>query len=250
MQGGEPYVTEVKQKSREYGKPMTDIASNVIGRDINHCGRVSGIIDIDPIGLFELSNREFKHHPNAIVSLGIIVLTTILNRLGLVSAPNVFFSKFLVGKATEHWLTEGIVPEPLNDDIVGRVLDKLPEPAVPQVTKSLKYHRINSMQDARYYQERTSCSHSCGASGLHESGNRYSLGQSALREAQAPANKLNNNLLDNPTTTPTLRWVFQYFQSIHLLIKNRMKQMMGLTDEPLWLLRLLGASCQKYYLLT
>jgi len=35
------------------------------------------------------------------------------------------FEKFFVGKATEHLLGEGVRPEHLNDDRLGRVLDKL-----------------------------------------------------------------------------------------------------------------------------
>ena len=45
----------------------------------------------------------------------------------------------------------------------------------------------------------------------------YSLGQRALREALAQAKKSIKNQVGKPTTTPTLRWVFQCFQSIHLL---------------------------------
>lgn len=51
----------------------------------------------------------------------------ILNGLGFVSAPLYLFEKFFVGKATEHLLGEGVCPEHLNDDRLGRVLDKLYE---------------------------------------------------------------------------------------------------------------------------
>lgn len=49
----------------------------------------------------------------------------ILNGLGFVSARLYLFEKFFIGKATEHLLGEGIHPEHLNDDRLGRVLDKL-----------------------------------------------------------------------------------------------------------------------------
>ncbi len=35
------------------------------------------------------------------------------------------FSRFFEGKATEHLIGEGVLPEHLNDDRLGRVLDKL-----------------------------------------------------------------------------------------------------------------------------
>lgn len=102
---------------------MTDIASDIIVQDIDHCGIVSGIID--EIGLVELINRELSPHPLTLVSPGIVVKAMILNGLGLVSAPLYLFSQFFVGKATEHLLGEGITPEQLNDDRLGRVLDEL-----------------------------------------------------------------------------------------------------------------------------
>ena len=49
----------------------------------------------------------------------------ILNGLGFVSAPLYLFKEFFVGKATEHLLGEGILPEHLNDDRIGRALDSL-----------------------------------------------------------------------------------------------------------------------------
>ncbi len=49
----------------------------------------------------------------------------ILNGLGLVSHPLYLFSQFFEGKATEHLIGEGIKAEHLNDDRLGRVLDKL-----------------------------------------------------------------------------------------------------------------------------
>lgn len=47
----------------------------------------------------------------------------------------------------------------------------------------------------------------------------------------------------------SLRWIFQCFQSINLVIINGAKQITNLTQERQWLLQFLGASCRKYYLL-
>ena len=43
----------------------------------------------------------------------------------LISAPLYLFEKFFSGIATEHLLGEAIQPEHLNDDPLGRVVDKL-----------------------------------------------------------------------------------------------------------------------------
>lgn len=49
----------------------------------------------------------------------------ILNGLGCVSAPLYLFEKFFEGKATEHLLGEEVQAEHLNDDRLGRELEKL-----------------------------------------------------------------------------------------------------------------------------
>jgi len=48
----------------------------------------------------------------------------ILNGLGFLSAPLYLFDEFFVGKATEHLIGEGVLPSHLNDDKLGRELDK------------------------------------------------------------------------------------------------------------------------------
>jgi transposase len=98
-------------------------ASDIRVQDLDHCGIIAGICD--EMGLVEEINRLLGTHPQEIISPGQVVKAMILNGLGFVSAPLYLFEKFFVGKATEHLLGEGIRPEHLNDDRLGRVLDKL-----------------------------------------------------------------------------------------------------------------------------
>lgn len=77
----------------------------------------------------------------------------------------------------------------------------------------------------------------------------YSLGQRALRQALERAKQTIDNQLGKPTTTPTLRWVFQCFMSIHLVTVAQIKQITNLTKERRWILNFFGAPCRKYYLL-
>jgi transposase len=98
-------------------------ASDIRVQDLDHCGIVAGICD--EMGLVEQIDRLLGTHPQEIISPGQAVKAMILNGLGFVSAPLYLFEKFFVGKATEHLLGEGIRPEHLNDDRLGRVLDKL-----------------------------------------------------------------------------------------------------------------------------
>ena len=92
-------------------------------KNLDHLGIVAGIID--QIGLVEEIDRQIEQHPLQIISTGQVVKAMILNGLGFVSAPLYLFSEFFVGKATEHLLGEGIEPEHLNDDRIGRALDSL-----------------------------------------------------------------------------------------------------------------------------
>lgn len=78
----------------------------------------------------------------------------------------------------------------------------------------------------------------------------YSLGQTALRQALERAKKTIDNQLGKPTSTPTWRWVFQCFMSIHLVTLDQIKQIANLTPERQWILQFFGAPCRKYYLLS
>jgi transposase len=77
----------------------------------------------------------------------------------------------------------------------------------------------------------------------------YTLGQRQLRQALATAQETIPNQLKKPTSTPTLRWVFQCFQAVHLVNFDHQQQVSNLTDTRLWILRFLGSACQKYYLI-
>jgi transposase len=92
-------------------------------KDLDHLGIVAGIID--EMGLVEIINEEVGTHPQEKLSVGIIVKAMILNCLGCVNAPLYLFSEFFKGKALEHLLGEGIKAEDLNDDKLGRSLDRV-----------------------------------------------------------------------------------------------------------------------------
>ncbi|AFY71862.1 hypothetical protein Pse7367_3629 [Thalassoporum mexicanum PCC 7367] len=77
----------------------------------------------------------------------------------------------------------------------------------------------------------------------------YSLGQRKLRQALARAGDTIADQRGKPTDCPTLRWVFQCFQAVHLLQIAGAKQIANLTEQRSRILNFLGAPCQKYYLL-
>ena len=91
--------------------------------DLDHLGIIAGIVD--QIGLEERVNTCLGQHSQQIVSPGQGLKAMILNGLGFVSAPLYLYEDFFLGKATAHLLGEGIEPAHLNDDYLGRLLDKV-----------------------------------------------------------------------------------------------------------------------------
>ena len=77
----------------------------------------------------------------------------------------------------------------------------------------------------------------------------YNLGQRQLRQGLNTANEHIPNQLGKPTQTPTLRWVFQSFMSIHFVTMNGRAQILNLEDNHRKILRFLGSAAQEYYLL-
>jgi transposase len=76
----------------------------------------------------------------------------------------------------------------------------------------------------------------------------YNLGQRQLRNCLKRAKVGIKNQIGKVTESPTLRWIFQCFQGIHLVTLNGSKKIVNLTEERIFILKFLPASCQQYYL--
>ncbi len=92
-------------------------------KNIDHLGIVAGIID--SIGLVETINSLIGQESGEKISPGHVVKAMILNGLGFVSSPLYMFSDFFQDKPCEYLIGEGVKAEYLNDDKLGRVMDKL-----------------------------------------------------------------------------------------------------------------------------
>ena len=77
----------------------------------------------------------------------------------------------------------------------------------------------------------------------------YSLGQRQVRKALAEAAQTILNQLGKPTEAPTLRWVFQCFLAVHLVVISGVKQIANLTPERQHILKFFSDRCRRYYLL-
>lgn len=78
----------------------------------------------------------------------------------------------------------------------------------------------------------------------------YSLGERELRLKLAVSESSIPDQRGKPTKKPTLRWVFQLFQALHLLrTGSGGKLVHGLTGEKEHVLGFFGGECRRYYLL-
>lgn len=92
-------------------------------KNLDHLGIVAGIIDA--IGLVEIINELIVEEKGEKVSPGHVVKAMILNGLGFVSKPLYMFPQYFETIACEHLIGNGVKAEYLNDDKLGRVMDKL-----------------------------------------------------------------------------------------------------------------------------
>ncbi|MEG4445421.1 DUF4277 domain-containing protein [Microcoleus sp. AT9_B5] len=92
-------------------------------QNIDHLGIVAGIIDA--IVLVEIINELIASQKGEKFSSGHFVKAMILNGLGFGSQPLYRFPKYYENIGCEHLIGAGVKPEYLNDDKLGRVMDKL-----------------------------------------------------------------------------------------------------------------------------
>ena len=92
-------------------------------KNIDHLGIVAGVID--EIGIVETINSKLGIDVREKLSSGILVKAILINGLGFVSRPLYLFSQFFEDKGIEILLEEGVKSEYINDDKIGRVMDRL-----------------------------------------------------------------------------------------------------------------------------
>ena len=127
-------------------------------QDLDHLGIIAGIVD--QMGLVRLMDQALGIHPQQIVSPGQAVKAMILNGLGFVSAPLYLYEGFFAGKATAHLLGEHITPQHLNDDCLGRTLDKVEEYGCSELFSliAMNAYRVFSLSVRRYHLDSSSFS--------------------------------------------------------------------------------------------
>jgi transposase len=102
---------------------MTKSDQEITIENLDHLGIIAGIID--EIGLVEKVNELLGEDRREKVSCGLVVKAIILNAMGFTTRPMYLFPQFFQDKAVEHLLGKDIKASELNDDKLGRVMDKM-----------------------------------------------------------------------------------------------------------------------------
>ena len=77
----------------------------------------------------------------------------------------------------------------------------------------------------------------------------YNLAQRKLRQQLEATNEGVKNPVKKLTNKPTMRWIFQMFQAVHLVTISGEKQVSNLTQDRQDVLKHLGQYCSRYYLM-
>ncbi|WP_235603476.1 IS1634 family transposase, partial [Piscirickettsia litoralis] len=169
--------------------------SNLSSKTINHLGLVAGMYDELEIG--ELIDKIIPQDKiKRVVSIGQTVKAMVLNGLGFTNRAMYLTPLFFKDKPTERLIAQGINPEHLNDDLLGRSLDKLYEYGVESLYSQIsayalkllglngKFSHLDSTSfhvDGKYNHEQSEDEHIIHISKGHSRDHRPDLNQVILQ---------------------------------------------------------------------
>ena len=124
----------------------------------------------------------------------------------MVSAPLYLFSKFFEGKAIEHLLGEGIQASHLNDDRLGRVLDKLYLAGITEIFTTI------ALEAAQKFEINTDTSH-LDSSSFHLHGKyEQEVPSVSFSVTEINGNKLDNSSINHQTSPTPIQITYGYSQ--------------------------------------
>jgi len=177
-------------------------ASQMKVENLDHLGLIAGLID--EIGIVQKINELVGEQPGEIVSPGLVVKAMIINGLGMVSAPLYLFSKFFEGKAIEHLLGSGIQASHLNDDRLGRVLDKLYLAGITEIFTTI------ALEAAQKFEINTDTSH-LDSSSFHLHGKyEQELPSVSFSTTETDSNQLDNSSINHQTSPIPIQITYGY----------------------------------------
>lgn len=177
-------------------------ASEMKVENLDHLGLIAGLID--EIGIVKKINELVGEQPGEIVSPGLVVKAMIINGLGMVSAPLYLFSKFFEGKAIEHLLGAGIQESHLNDDRLGRVLDKLYLAGITEIFTTI------ALEAAQKFEIKTDTAH-LDSSSFHLHGKYEQEWPSvSFSSRDTDSNQLDNSSINHQTSPIPIQITYGY----------------------------------------
>jgi transposase len=93
--------------------------------NLDHLGIVAGVFD--ELGISEVLDEKIPKNRQHKVSHSTIVKAIVLNGLGYTERRLYLFPSYFKNLPTERLLGRGILPEDINEDTVGRTLDRIYE---------------------------------------------------------------------------------------------------------------------------
>jgi transposase len=176
-------------------------ASEMKVENLDHLGLIAGLID--DLGIVQKINELVGEQPGEIVSPGLVVKAMIINGLGMVSAPLYLFSKFFEGKAVEHLLGTGIQASHLNDDRLGRVLDKLYLAGITKIFTTI------ALSAAQKFEINTDTSH-LDSSSFHVHGKYEQELPSVSFSLETDSSELDNSSINHQTSPIPIEITYGY----------------------------------------
>jgi transposase len=119
-------------------------ASKYDVKRLDHLGMIAGFCK--EIGLNEWVNTHFpKESHNSHITNGQLFIAMILNGLGFVSRTLHVYPEYFKDIPTERLLGQGVLPEHINDDVLGRFLDSLYEKGVSSLYQELAHKVVSHL---------------------------------------------------------------------------------------------------------
>ena len=239
-----------------------NLPENIEVKNLDHLGIIAGIID--ELEIVEIINSKIGIEATERINAGQIVKAIIINGLGFVSRPLYLFSQFFQDNV--QYKLSAILEEDAdaiseNERRAGRfilatnILDEVvltPEEILSKYKEQQSPERgFRFLKDPLFFAD----------SVFLKSPERietmamlmglcllvYTLGQRQLRRALKQCNTGIKNQLGKLTDTPTLRWIFQCFQGVHVVKFNGEQKVVNLTDDRWWILSFFPDGYQRYY---
>ena len=111
---------------------------------LDHLGLVAGMYDELEIGRC-IDSRIAQDLDRRAVSIGQAVKAMVLNGLGFACQSLYLTPRFFKNKPTDRLIGEGVEPEHLNDDTLGRALDSLYDYGVTELFRDLSAHAATQL---------------------------------------------------------------------------------------------------------